>query len=120
MNHENFLKLLLKLSNGVREEYQEVHAEWLPEEPPITILYAALGHRIAEEFSHADVAATHQIFSLIEEAMQSSNENLITAVATGLIEALVTRAVEIEGLWEQIKPLLGPRSLRHANAWLFT
>ena len=118
MDHEVFLGSLIDASSGIRAAYQEVQDEWLPEEPPITRLYAALGYRIAEEFPSADVATNRHIFSLIEEAMEKGDRNLMVAVATGLIEALATRSSQIENLWQQIEPHLGPRSLHHAEAWL--
>ncbi len=117
-NCEDFVGLLATASGGVQTAYQKVIAEWQPEEPPVTTLFAALGERIAEDFSSAGVDTNRRMFSLIEQAMGSSDQRLVTAVATGLIEALVTRAVRSEGLWDKIGPLLGPRSRHHAAAWL--
>jgi len=115
---EEFAGLLAAASSGVRAAYQDVLDEWRPEEPPVTTLFAALGDRIAEDFDSAGVDINRQIFSLIEDAMESGDQGLVTAVATGLIEALVTRAVRSEGLWKRMAPLLGPRALHHAEAWL--
>jgi hypothetical protein len=117
---EDFVGLLAAASGGVHAAYQEVLNEWQPEEPPVTTLFAALGDRIAEDFGSAGVDANRRMFSLIEQAMESSDQRLVTAVATGLIEALVTRAVRSEGLWEEMASLLGPRSRHHAEAWLAT
>ncbi|BGE88063.1 hypothetical protein Ms3S1_p21110 (plasmid) [Methylosinus sp. 3S-1] len=118
MGREEFLGLLVAASGGVKAAYQETLDEWRPEEPPVTTLFAALGDRIAENFGSADVDTNRRLFSLIEQAMESSDQGLVTAVATGLIEALATRAVQSASLWQQMTPLLGPRSLRHAEAWL--
>jgi len=115
---EEFAALLAAASGGVRAAYEEVLDEWRPEEPPVTTLFAALGDRIAEDFDSTGVDINRQMFSLIEAAMESGHQGLVTAVATGLIEALVTRALRIESLWGQMAPLLGPRSLHHAEAWL--
>jgi hypothetical protein len=117
---EDFVGLLIAASVGVKTAYQEVLDEWQPEKPPVTILFGALGYRIAEDFGTAGVDANSRIFSLVEEAMESGDQVLVTAVATGLIEALVTRAVRSEGLWDQMAPLLGSRSRHHADAWLAT
>lgn len=118
MGCEDFIGLLVVASGGVKGVYQEVLGEWQPEEPPVTTLFAAIGDRIAEDFVSVSDDANRRMFSLIEQAMKSGDQRLVTAVATGLIEALVTRAVQTEGLWEQISPLLGGRSLHHAKAWL--
>ncbi len=109
---------LLDISGGIREAYEEMVEDWSPEDPPPTTLYAALGYQIADDFLGYHSEARMRIFSLVEQAMESEDEDLGEVVATGLIEALVTRAMETEGLWEQIKPLLGPQSLYHAEAWL--
>ncbi|HXH46479.1 MAG TPA: hypothetical protein VNK51_21910 [Bradyrhizobium sp.] len=88
MGCEDFVSLLIAASGGVQAAYQEALDEWRPEEPPVTILFAALGDRIAEDFGRAGVDANRRIFSLIEQAMESGDQGLVTAVATGLIEAL--------------------------------
>lgn len=118
MNRENFLVSLLNVSDGIRKAHKAMIEDWRPEDPPPTTLYAALGYQIVDDFLGYHSEARGRIFSLVEQAMESEDEDLGEVVATGLIEALVTRAMETEGLWEQIKPLLGPQSLYHAEAWL--
>ncbi|UJB19124.1 MULTISPECIES: DUF7674 family protein [Lysobacter] len=116
----HFLSLLVATSDGVQAIYQEVVDDWLPEDPPVTTLFAALGDRIAEEFTDGGADSNLHIFALIEQAMENGDEKLATAVATGLIEAMVARAVQSENQWKQMAPLLGPRSLHHAESWLST
>lgn len=118
MGCEDFVSSLVIAFDGAQAAYQEVLGEWQPEEPPVTTLFAALGDRIAEDLVCAGVDVNRRTFSLIEQAMESSDQELVTAVATGLIEALVNRAVRSNGLWTRMAPLLGPRSLHHAEAWL--
>ena len=110
MDRDDFLSLLTAISRGVQAVHHEVLDDWQPQEPPITLLFAAIGHRIAEEFVDAGVETNRRLFSLIEQAMESGDQMLATAVATGLIEALSNRAAQTEHLWEQITPFLGPRS----------
>ncbi|GAB1848684.1 hypothetical protein MyNCGM683_35600 [Achromobacter xylosoxidans] len=119
MRRAEFIRCLLSVvSNRAQTAYQDVIDEWQPEEPPVTESFAALGYQIAEDCRCADTDANLRTFSLIEEAMESGDQELLTAVATGLIEALVTRAAQVEGLWAQVAPVLGPRSLHHAEGWL--
>lgn len=119
MKQQDFLPLLLSASAGVRAEHRKVVEAWAPEQAPVTVLYGALGFRIAREFAATDIETCRRLFALIEQAMERGDTALATAVATGLIEALGTYAVQVEGLWETIAPLLGPRSRHHAEAWLF-
>lgn len=118
MRREDFLSLLTKASGGVRAAYKKSVDEWEPEEPPVTTLFAVIGDRIAEDFALAGVDANRRIFLLIENAMARGDLELVTAVATGLVEALVSRAVQTDGLWEQMVPLLGAKTEFHAKAWL--
>ncbi|UXY15516.1 hypothetical protein N8I74_00430 [Chitiniphilus purpureus] len=118
MRYEGFIYSLIETSNAVRAAYQEVSCEWKPEDPPVTTLFAALGDQIVEDFGSTDLATNNRIFFLIEQGMESDDEGLVTAVATGLIEALATKAVSEEDLWNRISKFLGPKSLQHANAWL--
>ena len=120
MGCEDFVSFLIAASGAIQAAYQEVLDEWRPEQPPITTLFAALGNRIAADFGSAGVDTNRRVFTLIEQAMESSDQALVTAVATGLIEALVTRAAQSESLWKEMTPLLGPRSLHHAEAWFAT
>lgn len=115
---ENFVALLLATSLGVQAAYQKVIDEWSPDDPPVTIMFGALGDRIVDEFDTADIETKRQMFTLIETAMESGDIKLITSVGTGLIESMVGRAERSQGLWNRIASLLGPRSLYHAEAWL--
>ena len=93
-------------------------SDWAPDEPPVTILFAAVGCEVAESFDSNDEAVNRSVFSLIEQGMDSADPLLGVAVATGLIEGMATRAAQVDGLWARITPHLGPKSLSHANAWL--
>lgn len=118
MNRENFLVSLLNVSDGIRKAHRAMIEDWHPEDPPITTLYAGLAFQIADDFEGCQSEAKDRIFSLVERAMESGDQDLVEVVATGLLEALVVRAMETEGLWEQIKSYLGPRSLRYVEGWL--
>ncbi len=115
---QKFLDSLGAISAGVKSAEQEMLKEWFPELPPVTTLFAAVGYRIAEDFDKNGEQINRSLFSLIESAMKSDDLVLGTAVATGLLEALVGRVAQEEGLWVRISPLLGPSSLHHAEAWM--
>jgi len=115
---QKFVNSLTALSGRLQVVYREITNEWQPDEPPITTLFAALGDQIAEDFDSTRMDINRQIFFLIENSMESGNMPLVTAVATGLIEAMVVRAVQDKYLWNRISPLLGVLTLHHANAWL--
>lgn len=115
---EEFFYLITKISNEAKRSSNELMLDWLPEKPPITILFSAIGYSIAESFDSNDVLSNQTLFALIENGVSSDDLMLGTAVATGLIEGMVTRAQQIDGLWERMAPSLGQGSLQHATAWL--
>ncbi len=115
---QEFVSQIVRLSEGMKTSLHETLEYFAPNEPPVTALFEALGDRIAEDFDSASLDVNQQVFHLIEEAMGSGDSHLVTAVATGLIEAIVTRTARSEGLWLRIFPMLGERSLHHAKAWM--
>jgi hypothetical protein len=62
-----------------------------------------------------DSTARKSIFDMIGEGMKSADDALVTAVATGLIEALVGRAAK-DGRWPNDSKALGQLSQAHSGA----
>ncbi len=85
--------------------------------PPITFMFAEVGDVIAENISTLPKHQLQEIFLKIEEGINNPDTVLSTAVATGLIEALVSNADKKPELWREFEKLLGAASLRHAVAW---
>lgn len=115
---QDFIKAVVNLSPAVRATVLDTRRYWAPDEPPLTILFGEIGARIADDFDSSEVGNARQIFALIESAMASNNEQLITAVATGLIEGLVSRVDLQTEKWQRIRQAFGTLSRRHAEAWL--
>jgi hypothetical protein len=111
-----FVEKFIKVSPGLHATYMETLDYWSPEEPPTTILFGDLGIRIADDFEKVDAAVNSQIFSLIETAIISGDDALITAIATGTIEAVFGRVATEH--WPNVLNLLGERSRKYAEAWL--
>jgi hypothetical protein len=105
-------------SRNLESAYRESIEYWEPDAPPVTVLFSALGDQVAEHFDSTDDEVNRRIFDLIETAMKSGENELVVAVATGTIEAVVARAFCEEGLWNRIAPMLGTLSKQHAQAWL--
>lgn len=113
-------EFLVVISNQIPSIKQEILAcekEWSPDVPPITILFGNIGTHIGKALMGWNFEQKREIFTLIERGMNSSDFGLREAVATGLIEALVTYADENPKIWEELKKLFGTASLGHALAW---
>lgn len=113
-----FIASLVKQSDGLQLAYCETLAFWAPETPPMTTLFAALGDRIAEDFNSVSTEVNRQTFRLIEDGMSSKDQKLVTAVATGLIEAIVSKTAPQKDVWNRLSLMFGDLSRMHAEAWL--
>ena len=116
--YQDFINTLVHQSLWLRAAYGETLEYWHPNEPPITTLFAALGDRIADNFDITEPVVNSRIFALIESAMESGDQRLITAVATGLIEAMISRMAAKEGNLQRLIQGLGVLSRKHAEAWI--
>jgi len=111
-----FLDGLSRISPVIAEARDATIDYWSPDEPPITIAFAEIGHAIVDEIDAFDSAAQQAMFQMIEVGISSDDEQLSTAVATGLIEGMVGRANR-RGNFPEFLAKLGPNSRSHAVAW---
>lgn len=86
------LDRLSRLSPFIAEARNETIDYWSPDEPPITVAFAEIGHAIVDKIDELDSDAQQAAFQMIEEGISSDDEQLSTAVATGLIEGIVGHA----------------------------
>jgi hypothetical protein len=111
---------LRKLASGVpalEDQLARSLHGWGADQPPVTVVFADLGNAIAENIGILPDAALRTIFATVEVGMTTSDDVLRTAVATGLVEALVSTADAKRDLWKDLDKLLGPASRKHAIAW---
>ncbi|MEP1422297.1 MAG: hypothetical protein ABJK59_11060 [Erythrobacter sp.] len=113
---QDFLANLAGLFSPILSTHQETIDYWGAEEPPITIAFADVGRCIVQTFNEMDSPTRAAIFDRIETGMKSDDEQLGTAVATGLVEAIVGHAARL-GNWEMIRTDLRPVTRKHADAW---
>lgn len=104
------------MSPSLGAVYQGTIDYWAPDEPPVIIAFSDLGHRLVDDFNSVDVTVNEAVFRAIESALDSDDLELSTAVATGILEAIIGRAIRI-GVWETVQPMLGRKSTLHAAAW---
>jgi hypothetical protein len=110
------LDRLSRLSPFIAEARNETIDYWSPDEPPITVAFAEIGHAIVDKIDELDSDAQQAAFQMIEEGISSDDEQLSTAVATGLIEGIVGHASKL-GSFQELLAKLGQNSRSHAIAW---
>lgn len=112
-----FMSILTKkheyLKNGVAKcvEY------WMPEAPAPILLFSVVGKSIVNHLNFFNENEKLSLFQPIELGMNSDNEELAIAVATGLVESLVTASDANELVWKEIEYYLHVESKKHALAW---
>ncbi|NDP59176.1 MAG: hypothetical protein GZ090_07455 [Oxalobacteraceae bacterium] len=100
-----------------QEATNEINEYWEPDQPPVTIMFAAIGKELVQQFDSIQNEKKLAIFQCIEDGMNSVDIDLKTAVATGIIEALVSESTENEDLWIRIEQQLGLSSKHYALSW---
>lgn len=93
------------------EEYSE------PECPlPISLL-GYFGGQIASQYDTLAPEEWVLLSASIEQGLTSDDDDVKTAVRTGLIEGLIHRAEAIEGLWPRIEVGLGSLARSYTDAY---
>lgn len=118
MTIDEFVEALSEVSDLIRESKEQEVDYWSPDSVPPTVLFSSFGKAVARRFQQLDSRVKSRMFQLIEAGMTSVNPELVSVVASGFIEALVSESAKVDGLWEEIKGFLGASSLQHAKAWL--
>lgn len=117
-NFKEYLSPFFVLSDEIQILLNEFYDEWKGDNnPPYIYLYSNIGRIIANNVFLFDNKTQIEIFSHIESGINSDDEYLATAVATGLIEALVSESDNNTELWHIIENHLGIESKKHALAW---
>ena len=112
---KDFIAHLTKI-DSLRLARDEAIGDW-GEGIPTTLLFASMGKKVAEYFDEFSLDDRLYIFNVIEDGMKTNNDALKTFVATGLLEALFSRASGDVLLWERIDVQLGEVSRNYLIAW---
>ena len=113
----DYLRSLVAGVPALESELNRCLQNWGRETPPATIVFAEVGDAIAANLAALPNAARRKIFAAIEGGMVSQDTVLSTAMATGLVEALVASADQKPDLWKKFESLLGAASMKYAVAW---
>lgn len=112
-----FANNMLSRSAFLRDNCQDLEEYSDPECPlPISLL-GYFGRQIARQYDALAPEEWALLSALIEQGMASGDDDVSTAVATGLIEGLIHRAEAVEGLWPRIEASLGSLARGYADAY---
>jgi hypothetical protein len=114
---DEYLNVFIQKSEYIKNEINKSVEYWLPEPPPTILLFSLVGRALVNQLGSLSQSDKSTLFQHIEVGMRSDNDRLATAVATGLIESLVTATDEDEPVWKEIEGYLHVESKKHALAW---
>ncbi|MBK0097470.1 hypothetical protein IBT49_15910 [Erwinia sp. S63] len=114
---EKLVEYYRSFSVKIDEDVKKCFEFWNPENPPALLLFSAIGRSIGFHIDELNENEKCILFNSIEDGIVSKDQTVSTAVATGLIEALVGAIGEDDNKWKRIFIFLGPETKKHALAW---
>ena len=114
---EKLINYYRSLSIKIDEDVQKCFEFWTPETPPALLIFSAIGRSIGSNINELDERDKIRLFNSIENGIASNDHTVSTAIATGLIEALLGSIGEDCVKWEKIFIFLGSETKKHALAW---
>lgn len=112
-----FIREFSRVSDRINERALQEVDFWLPSSPPAIPILGAIGQEISENFGDFSEIQKRELLSLIEQYLVLEDEDISSAIATGLIEGLLHKA-EDEDKLSEVLLFLGPESRKYAEAWL--
>ncbi len=112
-----FAESMLASSAFLRDNCRDLQEFEDPEQPLAIPLLGYLGGEIAKNFDAISSNEWATLSAMIEQGLASNDEDIGTAVATGLIEGMVHRAEAIDNLWPRIEASLGSKARSYADAY---
>ncbi|KHS75756.1 hypothetical protein RC94_10830 [Pectobacterium brasiliense] len=114
-----YLSVFTQKSEHIKNEVNKSVKYWLPDNSPTILLFSLVGKALVNQLDFLRESDKLEFFQHIETGMLSDNADLSTAVATGIVEGLVTASDEDESMWKRIESYLHTESKNHALSWKF-
>jgi len=113
----SFINYVARITPGLHEARQETIDDWAPDMAPSTIVFSDLGIRVVDDFTSVGTAANKAVFRAMEHAFAKGDIELTILVASGMVEGMIERALEV-GICDDIRPMLGRCAGWHADRWI--
>ncbi|MDG0806301.1 hypothetical protein [Pectobacterium brasiliense] len=114
-----YLSVFTQKSEHIKNKVNKSVKYWLPDNSPTILLFSLVGKALVNQLDFLRESDKLEFFQHIETGMLSDNADLSTAVATGIVEGLVTASDEDESMWKRIESYLHTESKKHALSWKF-
>jgi hypothetical protein len=111
------IRRLIDVSGCFAETYENLCAEWLPDQPPNTIVFSSFGQAFCRSVSSRPKNELSEICLAIEELLVEGNETVKNAVATGFLESILSESSSGRFSVPSVSGLFGPETIAHCKAW---
>ncbi len=101
---------------SLESKWAEVHDEWVPDEPPRTILAGALGEACVVSSESISDGEMERICEVVERVLDAGTEAQKGEAATGFLEG-VAAAIDREPEKKRVMNFLGPRAKKYMEDW---
>jgi hypothetical protein len=116
LDRDHAVSLLAEALPQLREELHRIREEWLPDQPPFTVLMGALGHALSASVGSLGDDAVQHIADILETLLRTGTEDVKDGLATGLFESLLASSETQPGTIRLLKRL-GPESAKYCREW---
>ena len=120
MSYNSMMRFAMSMhsrSTFLRDHCRDLEEYTDPEYPLAICLLGHFGGVIATNFDEISPGEWAALSAMIEQGLASDDEDVGTAVATGLIEGLIHRAETVANLWPRIEAALGSEARSYADAY---
>lgn len=117
MKEIEYLKRFGEIHHSISKAIRNEFADWEPEPPPNTVVMSAIGHTIATHAKEMSSSELEAIFREVERQLIEGSESIRSAVATGLLEALLHVESDKQFDFKVVVSYLGPRSVEYCREW---
>jgi hypothetical protein len=110
------LRALAACARVLEDERERLEADWLPDAPPVTVAFGALGSALVRALEQVTDQELSQVVAVVETLLATASEADQNAVATGFIEAVLS-GTDRRPSAARLVSMLGPRACAYARAW---
>ena len=97
--------------------HKSMKAEWAPDDPPNTLLFSAFGRALCCDIERLTPNQLKASWETVEDLSVNGSSEVRNAVATGLIEAVLSESSSGRFDVASVIRLLGPATRAYCKAW---
>jgi len=116
-DYEGARARLVQASPALKRCSDAIEADWSPDVPPTTIVFAALGRCLSSECEAISLEENKSIWACVEDLLVSGNEEVKNGIATGFVEAVLGDVSSGRLKADTFAGLLGEETVKYCKAW---